>query len=73
VLVARLNPDGHMSALSVYATWRDLGAAIGPLVAGFTIGFIGVPILYSALGGLLLLMLLLRARTLVGLSVPPPA
>ncbi len=72
VLVARLNPDSHMSALSVYATWRDLGAAIGPLVAGLSVSFIGVPILYSALGGLLLLMLLLRARTLIGLSVPPP-
>ncbi len=72
VLVARLNPDGHMSALSVYATWRDLGAALGPLVAGFTVSFVGVPLLYSTLGGLLLLMLLLRARTLIGLSVPPP-
>jgi MFS transporter, DHA1 family, inner membrane transport protein len=72
VLVARLNPGQHMSALSVYATWRDLGAAIGPLVAGFSVNAVGVPILYGALGILLLAMLALRAPALIALRAPPP-
>lgn len=73
VMVARLNPGQHMSALSVYATWRDLGAAVGPLVAALTVDALGVPIVYSTLGILLLAMLALRARRLVTLQAPPHA
>jgi len=37
-----------MHALSANATWSDLGAAIGPLLAGFSIGIISLDTLYAA-------------------------
>ena len=47
-----------MAPLSVFVTWRDFGAALGPLVAGLSIGYVSLPVLYAALAGLILLPLL---------------
>lgn len=61
VLVAqriRTNPDGNvMHALSANATWSDLGAAIGPLLAGFTIGVVSLDVMYAAMAVFLTLLL----------------
>jgi len=52
VLVAqqiRANTGGNvMHALSANATWSDLGAAVGPLLAGFSVGVISLDLLYAA-------------------------
>jgi len=60
VLVAqqiRANTSGNvMHALSANATWSDLGAAVGPLLAGFSIGVISLDLLYAATAVLLALL-----------------
>ncbi len=60
VLVAqriRTNTDGNvMHELSANATWSDLGAAVGPLLAGFTIGVVSLDLLYAAMAVLLAVM-----------------
>lgn len=35
--------------LAAFATWVDSGLAIGPLVGGFVVARLGLPILYDAL------------------------
>ncbi len=61
VLVAqqiRANRDGNvMHALSANATWSDLGAAIGPLLAGFTVGVVSLDLLYAAMAAFLAALL----------------
>ena len=54
-----------MAPLSVFVTWRDFGAALGPLVAGLSIGYVSLPILYAGLAGLILLPLLVDVRALI--------
>lgn len=61
VLVAERNPDSHLARLSAYVTWRDIGAALGPLAAGFTIGMINLHLAYAVLGCLLLLVMSIDA------------
>lgn len=39
-------PADTMHRLAVMQTWRDFGAAIGPLVSGFLFYQLGVPVLY---------------------------
>jgi DHA1 family inner membrane transport protein len=48
-----------MHRLAVMQTWRDFGAAIGPLASGFLFYELGAPTLYYGLAPLLLLMLIL--------------
>jgi DHA1 family inner membrane transport protein len=48
-----------MNAVSANATWADLGAAVGPLLAGFSVGLIALDALYS--GAAVLLFVLLMA------------
>jgi predicted MFS family arabinose efflux permease len=61
VLVAqqvRANPNGNvMHGLSANATWSDLGAAIGPLLAGFTVGVVSLDALYAAMAAFLAVLL----------------
>jgi DHA1 family inner membrane transport protein len=65
VLVAERNRSNHMAPLSVFVTWRDFGAALGPLVAGLSIGYVSLPLLYAGLAGLVLLPLLVDVRALI--------
>jgi hypothetical protein len=37
-MVAERNPVNAVGAQSAYATWRDIGAAAGPIVAGLVVG-----------------------------------
>lgn len=57
VMVAERATGSAMSSQATYSTWRDFGAAIGPVVAGIV--FVEVPqaLLYGACAGLLALML----------------
>jgi MFS family permease len=61
VLVAeriKTNADGNvMHGLSANATWSDLGAAIGPMLAGFTIGILSLDMLYAAMALFLTVLL----------------
>ncbi len=73
VLVAERNRSNHMAPLSVFVTWRDFGAALGPLVAGLSIGYVSLPVLYAALAGLILLPLLVDIRALISARPSPAA
>jgi len=61
VLVAkRIEADPHgnvMHGLSANATWSDLGAAMGPLLAGFTVGVVSLDLLYGAMAAFLAVLL----------------
>jgi len=48
-MVAERNPGDSVGAQSVYSTYRDIGAALGPLIAGLFIDEIGRLPLYLAL------------------------
>lgn len=45
----------RVAALARLATWRDLGAGLGPLVAGALLPVIPSPVLYGATAALLAL------------------
>jgi len=55
VLVAERARGGMLASQATYATWRDLGAAIGPIVAGLLFATVPQAALYAACAGLLLL------------------
>jgi predicted MFS family arabinose efflux permease len=61
ILVAhriKANTTGNvMHALSANASWSDLGAAAGPLLAGLTVGLVTLDALYAAMAVLLTLLL----------------
>ena len=50
-----------MHRLAVMQTWRDFGAAIGPLVSGFLFYELGATMLYYAIVPTLLAALVLMA------------
>jgi hypothetical protein len=53
-VAAALNPGpGRVRALTRLATWRDLGAAVGPLVAGALLPIVATFILYGTMALLL--------------------
>lgn len=57
VIIAASRPPSMMTRLSALATWRDTGAAIGPLTAGILVQAIGMPIIYAGLAVLMLVTL----------------
>jgi len=57
LIVAR-DADNVMNAVSANASWADLGAATGPLLAGFSVGLIALDLLYG-FAGLVLFVLLI--------------
>lgn len=59
LIVARRIKDNVMNAVSANATWADLGAAVGPLLAGFGAGLVSLQMLYG--GAAVLLFVLLAA------------
>lgn len=56
IIVTRRNPANPMQAISTNATWGDLGAALGPTMAGIVIGLISLDVIYSAMAGMVALL-----------------
>ncbi|HKS89903.1 MAG TPA: MFS transporter [Stellaceae bacterium] len=66
-VVALENPGRErVPALARLATWRDLGAGTGPLIAGMLLPIVAHPLLYGAAAALL-------ALSAAGISVAVPA
>lgn len=61
VLVAERSPGNHLARLSVFVTWRDFGAAVGPLVVGLSVALVSIKVLYVGLAALTSAVLLLDA------------
>lgn len=57
VIVAGRVRGDPMERLSVFVTWRDIGAALGPLVAGFALSALGPALMYALLTALVLSVL----------------
>lgn len=66
VLVAQRHPEGTMSRLAVFSAWRDIGAAVGPLTAGFLAESIPIETAYAPLAVATLTMTLVACRTVSG-------
>ncbi len=48
-VATRNPPDQVMHRMAVMQTWRDFGAALGPLLSGFFLSSIEIPVIYGAL------------------------
>jgi MFS family permease len=57
VMVAERATGSAMTAQATYSTWRDFGAAVGPVVAGIVFTEVAQPLLYGACAATLALML----------------
>ena len=56
--VAARNPTEQvMHRMAVMQTWRDFGAALGPLLSGFFLGALTIPVIYTALVAILAMAL----------------
>lgn len=62
VLVAQRNPDAVMHRLAVLSTWRDIGAAVGPLTAGLLAARLDLNMIYAPLALLTLVMVVWACR-----------
>jgi MFS family permease len=51
-----------MHRLAAMQTWRDFGAALGPLTSGFLLARVEIPALYAAMVALLVIALALQIR-----------
>ena len=49
VLATRERTGTTVERLAAFATWVDSGLAVGPLVGGFVVAWLGLPLLYDAL------------------------
>ena len=49
VLATRERTGSTVERLAAFATWVDSGLAVGPLVGGFVVARLGLPLLYEAL------------------------
>jgi DHA1 family inner membrane transport protein len=58
LIVAGRIKDNAMQAISANATWADLGAAVGPLLAGFSVGLLPLDALYGGAAALLFVLLM---------------
>ena len=54
VLVAQRYPNSVMARLAIFATWRDIGAALGPLAAGLLAERMSLDLLYAILAAVTL-------------------
>ncbi|BBK33158.1 putative MFS family arabinose efflux permease [Stella humosa] len=52
-------------AVSRNATWRDMGAAVGPVIAGFTLGLVSLPPYYAGMAAILAAVTLWMARVVL--------
>jgi MFS family permease len=55
VMVAERAKSGLLASQATYSTWRDLGAAVGPLIAGAAFAAVSQPLLYGACAAILAL------------------
>ena len=69
VLAAERAPDAHLERLAAFATWRDIGAAAGPLAAGALAETLPLSVLYA---GLTLFMLAALLPDVAGLARRSP-
>jgi len=65
VLAAERAPHDHLGRLAAFATWRDVGAALGPLAAGVLAERVATAPLYAALSLLMLAALALNLRAML--------
>lgn len=61
VAAARATPARRLQVLSSYATWSDLGAAVGAFAGGSLVAAVDVRLLYGAAAGLVALGLAVEA------------
>ncbi|MDP9195611.1 MAG: MFS transporter [Pseudomonadota bacterium] len=66
VLVAQRYPNQKFVKLAAYSTWTDVGAAVGPLVAGLLVQSVSTNILYAVLAASILatLILIILSKTI---------
>ena len=57
-VAVRNPPEQVMHRLATMQTWRDFGAALGPLLSGFFLGAFEIPVIYSALVAILAVALI---------------
>ncbi|HJQ56314.1 MAG TPA: MFS transporter [Vineibacter sp.] len=57
VMVAERAVGSAMTSQATYSTWRDFGAAVGPVVAGIVFTTVAQPLLYGTCAALLALLL----------------
>jgi len=62
VLVAQRNTGAVMNRLAVLATWRDIGAAVGPLTAGLLAARFDLEAIYAPLAVATLVMVVCACR-----------
>jgi MFS family permease len=70
VLAAERAPHDHLGRLAAFATWRDVGAALGPLAAGVLAERVATAHLYAALSLLMLAALALNLRAALATRGP---
>jgi MFS family permease len=70
VFAAERAPHDHLGRLAAFATWRDVGAAIGPVAAGLLAGRVPGGALYAALSLLMLAALLANLRAMLAARSP---
>lgn len=71
VLAAERAPAAHLERLAAFATWRDIGAAAGPLAAGALAETMALPALYAGLTLFMFASLLLDLPGLLRRTNPP--
>jgi hypothetical protein len=49
VLATQERSGSTVERLAAFATWVDSGLAVGPLIGGFVVARLGLPLLYDAL------------------------
>jgi MFS transporter, DHA1 family, inner membrane transport protein len=64
VLVAQRNPDAVMGRLAILSTWRDIGAAVGPLSAGLLASMFTMEAIYAPLAVVTFVMVLVGCMPL---------
>jgi MFS family permease len=63
VLATRERAGSTVERLAAFATWVDSGLAVGPLVGGFVVARLGLPLLYDALAVVIVGALILHRLT----------
>jgi predicted MFS family arabinose efflux permease len=63
VLAATERSGSTVERLAAFATWVDCGAAVGPLLGGFAVARLDLPVLYQTLATALALALVLHMTT----------
>ena len=62
VAAARVRPEERVAALARMATWRDIGAGLGPLAAGVLLPLVPAVVLYLGAAAVLVVSSLVALR-----------